>query len=376
MERRAVPSFGGGRIARRRAPRFARSAQNPSPGCERVVSGESRLDAIQHKSPKQASCDNAYLFIYRHLPRRCVPRKSTRSHGCRKRHVCATLGVSARQGPGSHLSDRLSTECSGKAAAALAQRFRPISPHVPGTCTALPSGPPARAASAVVRAWHRPARRLLRRDPAGGRPQTQAARLPETTARPSTACAMETGHELLARGARHRRRVGVKISGQNSLVRLTSSNASYDAGTEIFSVDVTVQNLMNEAIGTPDGVTPDPEGIRVFFAEGPTSTSGPGEVTVENADGTTGSARPTSRTTVLRVLSKDEVSGSKTWRFAQARHGGPVHFSGVPGRRTVQYDSGDQRGAGEPGRHHHRRQRRVDRDLQRRARAPWTCRTW
>jgi hypothetical protein len=111
---------------------------------------------------------------------------------------------------------------------------------------------------------------------------------------------------------------GVQIGGQNVYVRLQSSNASYNAGTGIFSVDVTVQNLMNEAMGTPDGVTPDSAGIRVYFSTDPYPTNGgTGEVTVDNADGTayfTAADQPYHR--YNEILETNEVSGSKTWRFA------------------------------------------------------------
>jgi hypothetical protein len=55
------------------------------------------------------------------------------------------------------------------------------------------------------------------------------------------------------------------LSGQDVNVRLTSSNVSYDAGTEVFQFDVTVQNLLNEALGSINGVTPAPGGIKIFF---------------------------------------------------------------------------------------------------------------
>jgi hypothetical protein len=109
----------------------------------------------------------------------------------------------------------------------------------------------------------------------------------------------------------------VIIGGQNVAVRLASSNASYDAGTEIFSVDVTVQNLYNEAIGTPDGTTPDPQGIQVFFHNGPTVTVGTGEVDVANADGTAFFTGPTQPYFAYNeILDKDEVSAAKTWQFS------------------------------------------------------------
>ncbi|HEY0018045.1 MAG TPA: lamin tail domain-containing protein [Longimicrobium sp.] len=109
---------------------------------------------------------------------------------------------------------------------------------------------------------------------------------------------------------------GVLIGGQNQYVTLTSSNIQYDAGTQTYSIDVTVQNLLNEAIGTPDGVTPDPEGIRVFFFEPPKTIGAGGEVTVANADGAATfnkAAQPYFQYT--EILSKDEVSASKTWQF-------------------------------------------------------------
>lgn len=110
---------------------------------------------------------------------------------------------------------------------------------------------------------------------------------------------------------------GVIYAGQNELVKLTSSNASYDAGTGTFSVEVTVQNLMNESIGTPDGVTADPEGVMVFFVNDPFGTGASvGEVTVANQDGATFF---TSANQVYHryneVLDKDEVSSVKTWQF-------------------------------------------------------------
>jgi hypothetical protein len=104
---------------------------------------------------------------------------------------------------------------------------------------------------------------------------------------------------------------GVMYGGQNVYVTLTSTNFSYNAGTEIFQFDATVQNLMNEAIGTPDGVTPAANGIRVFFADEPSNG-----VTVTEPSGTaffTSANQPYHA--YLEVLDKDEVSASKEWKF-------------------------------------------------------------
>jgi hypothetical protein len=98
-------------------------------------------------------------------------------------------------------------------------------------------------------------------------------------------------------------------------VQLASSNISYDQGTDIFQVDVTVQNLLNEAIGTRDGTTPDPPGIMVFFLEDPASQDA-GPVSVDNPDGTEVFTAPgQAYFRYNEVLQKNQVSPAKTWRF-------------------------------------------------------------
>jgi len=108
----------------------------------------------------------------------------------------------------------------------------------------------------------------------------------------------------------------IVIGGQGQNILLSSTNVSYDAGTEIFSFDVAVQNLLNEAIGTPDGTTPDPEGIQVFFHTGPTATSGSGMITVANPDGVGAfTAIDQPYFTYNDVLAKNQVSSVKTWQL-------------------------------------------------------------
>jgi hypothetical protein len=106
------------------------------------------------------------------------------------------------------------------------------------------------------------------------------------------------------------------VGDQNVNVKLTSSNVSYNSGTHIFEFDVTVQNLMNEAIGTYGDGVPDPEGIQVFFNSGPTVTGGTGVVTALNATGNsafTGGNQP--YFTYNEILSKNQVSSAKTWQL-------------------------------------------------------------
>jgi hypothetical protein len=109
--------------------------------------------------------------------------------------------------------------------------------------------------------------------------------------------------------------LGTMIGGQNTYVRLTSSDLSYDAGMGIFSFNATVQNLMNEAIGTSDGVTPAAAGIMVFFLEDPSGNGG--QVSVANQNGNnffTAANQPYH--TYFEILDKDEVSSSKPWQFS------------------------------------------------------------
>lgn len=72
------------------------------------------------------------------------------------------------------------------------------------------------------------------------------------------------------------------IGGQGNLIALRSSNVSYDGGTEIFSFDVTLQNLSAQYLGW-DGAAA--ESIAVFFESGPTVTGGTGTITTLNASG-------------------------------------------------------------------------------------------
>lgn len=66
------------------------------------------------------------------------------------------------------------------------------------------------------------------------------------------------------------------LGGQNLYVTLASSNVSYSG--DVFSFDATVQNLIPQALGTTDGTTLDPNGVRVFFQSAPTTTGGTGTV--------------------------------------------------------------------------------------------------
>ncbi len=89
---------------------------------------------------------------------------------------------------------------------------------------------------------------------------------------------------------------------------LTDSNLSVSGNVMRF--DLTVQNLMPEGVGTPDGVMVDTAGIRVFIA-----SASAGFAVAHNGDGdkalySGGAARP--YFTYPQKLAKDEVSAART----------------------------------------------------------------
>ena len=76
------------------------------------------------------------------------------------------------------------------------------------------------------------------------------------------------------------------LGGQGALVRLASNGTAYNSGTQTFSSNVTIENLISQPMNTTDGTTPDAGGVKVFFNSGPTVTGGTGTVSVANPDGT------------------------------------------------------------------------------------------
>jgi hypothetical protein len=105
----------------------------------------------------------------------------------------------------------------------------------------------------------------------------------------------------------------VILGGQGVFVTLTSSNIQVVADT--FAFDVTVQNLIPQPLGTTNGQTPDPAGVRVFFSAEPVSASG-GAVTVANPDGTeTFTAGQQPYFQYDSVLPQDAVTAAKRWKL-------------------------------------------------------------
>jgi hypothetical protein len=129
----------------------------------------------------------------------------------------------------------------------------------------------------------------------------------------------------------------ILVGGQNTFVKLTSSNITTTSGE--FAFDVTLQNLIAQAMGTYDGTTLAPEGIRVFFHQEPTVVSGGGTITIGNEDGTatfTSAGQP--YYLYSAVLDPNEVSESRRWVFPYT--GTPVFEFSVFVWAPVRYPDG------------------------------------
>ena len=106
---------------------------------------------------------------------------------------------------------------------------------------------------------------------------------------------------------------GILYGGQGVYVTLASSNVAYDGGTGQFTFDVTVANLLPQPIGTTDGVSVDPGGVRVWFASGPEVTGGSGSASVVPDGFDTFTAAGQAYYAYGQVLVQNQVSSARTW---------------------------------------------------------------
>ena len=115
--------------------------------------------------------------------------------------------------------------------------------------------------------------------------------------------------------------------GQNSRVRLASANADTSGG--VYTMDVTVTNLLaGQAIGTVDGATLHPQGVRVFFVEEPSVTGGLGNVALDSVDGRdlfTAAGQPFIQ--YDQVIAPSQVSAPRQWRFSVSPGVETFHFA-------------------------------------------------
>ena len=104
------------------------------------------------------------------------------------------------------------------------------------------------------------------------------------------------------------------LGGQDVYVKLTNVGGSYNAGTDVFEINVTLQNLLADPLGTSDGTTA--SGVRVFFPDPPAVTAGEGEVTLLNASTDFITAPSQSYFLYSGILDPYEISASQPWRFS------------------------------------------------------------
>ena len=105
------------------------------------------------------------------------------------------------------------------------------------------------------------------------------------------------------------------LGGQDKYVKLASSGTAYDGGTQILSSNVTVQNLLQQAIGTTDGSTV--TAVQVFFAAQPTVTSGSGGSSVTVIADSLGTFTAANQPVYNypEILSPYEISAARNWQF-------------------------------------------------------------
>jgi hypothetical protein len=105
----------------------------------------------------------------------------------------------------------------------------------------------------------------------------------------------------------------IVYGGQNLFVTVTSSNVAYNSGTGRFTFDMTLKNLLQQPIGTTDGSTLAPTGVRVFFSAGPTVTGGSGVAAVLPDGFATFTAGGQSFYQYDQILSQNQTSAIKLW---------------------------------------------------------------
>ncbi|HEX6369415.1 MAG TPA: Ig-like domain-containing protein [Longimicrobium sp.] len=111
---------------------------------------------------------------------------------------------------------------------------------------------------------------------------------------------------------------GLIVGSQGTHVFLEATNHQFVAGDNVFSIDVTVQNLLAQALGTTDGTTLDSLGVRVFFYQEPMASDGSGRsVSVVNHTGTAFFTSAGQKYFQYdQILGENQTSDPATWEFA------------------------------------------------------------
>lgn len=105
------------------------------------------------------------------------------------------------------------------------------------------------------------------------------------------------------------------VGGQGVYVTLTGSDVAYNSGTGSFTFTTTITSLIEQPIGTTDGTTLDPNGVRIFFFTGPAVSAGTGTVAVVPDGFAFFTAASQPYYVYNEVLGQGETSAGKTWTF-------------------------------------------------------------
>jgi hypothetical protein len=108
------------------------------------------------------------------------------------------------------------------------------------------------------------------------------------------------------------------IGGQNVYVTLGFGTFAYNTSTNVFSMNVSIQDLMTQPLGTTDGVTTAAQGTRIFVLAGPTVTSGTGAITIPSGtdSGTATFTAPNQPYWQYDAMIKpDSTSPVSNWKF-------------------------------------------------------------
>jgi len=110
-------------------------------------------------------------------------------------------------------------------------------------------------------------------------------------------------------------RRNIIMGGQGLNVRLRTTGVAWSDAESVLSGDVSVQNLLDQPIGT-DGTST--YGVRVFFVNGPNVTQGTGSVTALADSVGTFTASNQKYYVYPEVIQPREVSAPQSWRFSVA----------------------------------------------------------
>jgi hypothetical protein len=103
------------------------------------------------------------------------------------------------------------------------------------------------------------------------------------------------------------------VGGQHTYVNVATSNIAYNSGTGQFTFDLSLQNLIEQPMGTTDGVALDPNGIRVFFVQPPATVTGTGAVAVLPDGFATFTAAGQPYYQYNQMLANGATSSTKVW---------------------------------------------------------------